>query len=194
MSKTINQLDLGTPIYVEENGTPTEYVLVSKDEYGCVLLRGLAVIAKRMNATNVSVYEGCEMDVWLQDETNGFMSRFDDNTKMAIVSRSRPTFTSGDAECHYISRKCFLLTYGEAFGSSNKALEPLDPILAALMKWKGSSDLNSCRVTQGDNNPSSVYWWLASAYSSSAFYYVNYYGTSNNYNASYGYVWTRPAL
>ena len=108
MSSTISQLDLGTELYGRENGVPVPYVVLKKDRVGTVILRGLCSESKRMNPTNTAVYTDSEMDAYLSDETNGFMSRFDANTKSAIVTRSIPTYVTDDTECHYISRKCYL--------------------------------------------------------------------------------------
>ena len=90
MSRTLKQLDLGTSVYLEENGTPKEYILLKKDVDGCILLRAQALEARRINPTNVSNYEGSEMDNWLINEETGYMSLFNTATKNAIISRSRP--------------------------------------------------------------------------------------------------------
>ena len=192
MSRTLKQLDLGTSVYIEENGTPKEYVLLKKDVDGCILLRAQALVARRINPTNVSNYEGSEMDNWLINEETGYMSLFNTATKNAIISRSRPTFEYGDAECHYISRRAFLLTYGELFLSTPTALEPLTTIVPSLMLWKGASDGNSARICYNEAGQA-VFWWESSPYSATGFYYVGAGGTSSYYYAS-GASWARPAL
>lgn len=192
MSRTIKQLDVGTSVYIEEAGVPKEYILLKKDVDGCILLRAKALEARRMNPTNTAIYEGSEMDNWLTDETAGFMSLFNAQTQAAIVSRSRPTFEYGDAECHYISRRAFLLTYGELFLSTPTALEPLTTIVPSLMLWKGTSDGNSARICHNEAGQA-VYWWESSPYSAANFYYVNTNGASNSGSAA-GANWARPAL
>ena len=193
MSRTISQLDVGTSVYIEENGTAKEYVLLKKDESGCIVLRANAYEARRMNATNVTNYEDSEMDQWLLDETNGFMSLFDSATKAAIVSRSRPTFDYGDTECRYISRRAFLLTYGEMFLSTPTALEPNTGLTAPLMIWKGTSGTDAARIAKNEAGQA-VNWWESSPYSSANFYYVNSSGTSSHNSASSSSSWARPAL
>jgi len=193
MSRTLNQLDLGTSVYLEENGTPKEYILLKKDVDGCILLRAKALEARRMNPTNTAIYEGSEMDNWLTDETAGFMSLFNAQTQAAIVSRSRPTFEYGDAKCHYISRGAFLLTYGELFLSKPTDLEPLTTIVPALMLWRGTSSADAARICYNEAGQA-VYWWESSPYSATNFCCVYAGGASNYGSASYASIWARPAL
>ena len=193
MSRTISQLDVGTSVYIEENGTAKEYVLLKKDASGCIVLRANAYEARRMNATNVTNYEDSEMDQWLLDETNGFMSLFDSATKAAIVSRSRPTFDYGDTECRYISRRAFLLTYGEMFLSTPTALEPSVGLTFPLMIWKNTTSENTARIAVNEASQA-VSWWESSPYSSTNFCCVNGGGTSGNGSASHSGAWARPAL
>lgn len=193
MSRTIKDLDLGTPIYIDENGTPKEYILISKSSDGCIVLRANCYEARRINATNAAVYEGSEMDLWLENEETGFMSLFTAQQKMAFVARSRPTYTYGDTECHYINRRAFLLTYGELFLSTPTALEPLNNIVPSLMLWKHTTNADSARIATDEANHA-VHWWESSPYSASAMYVVRTNGASYGYAATDAGVWARPAL
>ena len=118
MSRTISDLDLGTEITLQESGVDTSYILIRKDSYGCVLLRALCTSSRRMNPTNTAVYEGSEMDDYLVNEETGYLSRFDSNTIATLVSRSISTYNYGDTEYRSISRKCYLLSYGELHRST----------------------------------------------------------------------------
>lgn len=193
MSRTLGQLDLGTSVWIAENNVMHEYVLMSKDSAGCIMLRANAVEVRRMNPTNVAVYEGSEMDSWLTDDQTGFLSRFDAATLAAIVSHTRPTYSYGDTECHYISRRAFLLTQGELFLSTPTALEPLKNITSSLMIWKGTDGSSAARIGLNEEL-SAVYWWLSSPFSAAGFFYVNAGGASNTGSASYAGCWARPAL
>lgn len=193
MSRTLKQLDLGTSIYIEENGTPKEYILMKKDENGCILLRAQALEARRINPTNVSNYEGSEMDNWLINEETGYMSLFSTAVKNAVVSRSRPTFDYGDSECRYISRRAFLLTQGEMFGSNQPAIEPLASLVPALFIWRQTENANTARICYNEAGQA-VSWWLSSPSSAANVYYVNSSGTSNSSLASNTGHWARPAL
>ena len=193
MSKTISQLELGTEIILRESGAEVPYILIRKDALGCVILRAKTIPNKRMNPTNTTVYEGSEADVWLTNTETGFLSRFDENTLSALVTRSIPTFTYGDTEAHYISRKCYLLSQGDMFGGSATALQPETSCVAALMIWKGTSSPDGARQAYADGSNSTVNWWLRSPSSAANFYCVNGNGNSLTYNASYAYSF-RPAL
>lgn len=193
MSRTIKDLDLGTPIFIDENGVPKKYILISKSADGCIVLRANCYEARRINATNTAVYEDSEMDLWLENEGTGFMSLFTAQQKMAFVARSRPTYAYGDTECHYINRRAFLLTYGELFLSKPTALEPLNNIVPALMLWKHTVDANTARIATDEANHA-VYWWESSPFSASAMHYVVTNGSSSNNAAANSGIWARPAL
>ena len=193
MSRTIKDLDLGTSIFIDENGTPKEYILISKSADGCIVLRANCYVARRINATNTSVYEGSEMDLWLENEETGFMSLFTAQQKTAFVARSRPTYTYGDTECHYINRRAFLLTYGELFLSTPTALEPLNNIVPSLMLWKHVTNADNARIATDEENHA-VRWWESSPFSASAMYSVYTNGTSDSSAATYSGCWARPAL
>ena len=192
MARTIKQLDVGTSVYIEEAGVPKEYVLLKKDDEGCILLRARALKKQRMNAENVAKYEGSEMDNWLTDDAAGYLSLFNEATKTAIIPRSRPTYEDGDEECHYIDRRAFLLTYSEVTNSDQSDLEPLKSLLPALMLWKGTADAYEARICYNEDGQA-VNWWESSPYSATTVCYVNSVGASRS-NASYTYSWARPAL
>lgn len=71
-----------------------------------------------MNSTSTTVYDGCEADVYLNDTETGFLSRFPVGERTCFQSRSISTFTYGDTVVHSISRRCYLLSYGELFNAS----------------------------------------------------------------------------
>ena len=192
-TKTLIEYDYGTVINVKENGTPIPYILISKDSYSCELLRQNCVVAKRMNNTNTTDYTDCEMDQYLSsDSAGGFLSRFDSDTKAALVMRSISTFSYGDTDCHYISRKCYLPSYGQVFTAGGSALYPEKTIIPALMLWKRTIDGNSARIALGTGS-SSVNWWLRSLNSATAYRHVNEGGGTGIGNANAGF-WCRPVL
>ena len=183
MSRTISDLDLGTEITLQESGVDTSYILIRKDSYGCVLLRALCTSSRRMNPTNTAVYEGSEMDDYLVNEETGYLSRFDSNTIATLVSRSISTYNYGDTEYRSISRKCYLLSYGELHRSTPSATEPDTSILPALMIFKGTSDPNTARISSIDGH-TAVTWWCRSPSSATNFYGTSYNGASNGNNAA----------
>lgn len=194
MSRTLKDLDIGTSVWIKEDNVDTEYILLNKDSYSCELLRKVALQAKRMNATNVSVYTDCEMDQYLSSsESGGFLAKFDAATQSALVARSISTYSYGDTECSYISRKAYLLSYGQCFGGAPTATEPELTVLPALMIAAGTGDANVSRIGR-DSNGTAVGWWLRSPYSAANFWGVGTGGTANYGYASSTGVWCRPVL
>ena len=194
-TKTLIEYDYGTVINVKENDTPIPYILISRDSYSCELLRVNCFAMRRMNATTTTDYTDCEMDRYLSsDSAGGFLSRFDSDTKAALVMRSISTFSYGDTDCHYISRKCYLPSYGQCFLGAPTALYPEKTILPALFLWKGTIDGNSARIAKDNLAASAVYWWLRSPGSAAAFRDVNFGGGTHSRNATDVDVWCRPVL
>lgn len=193
MSRTIADLPLGSVVVLLENGVNTNYILVNKDANGCELLRERAYgTTRRMNPPNTTVYETSEMDAYLSNEETGFLSLFDAATRSAISARSISTFTFGDTEAHYISRKCYLPSYGAMLRTTPTKLEPDASYLWALSDWKKTFDTNSMRIAYNPGG-SAVIWWLRSPYSAANFYFVYVNGGSDSNLASYAYSF-RPAL
>lgn len=193
MSRTIADLPLGSVVVLLENGVNTNYILVNKDANGCEILRELAYgTTRRMNPTNTTVYETSEMDAYLNNTETGFLSLFNAATLSAINARSISTFTFGDTEAHYISRKCYLPSYGAMFRITPTKLEPGASYLWALSNWKKTFDTNSMRIAYNPGG-STVGRWLRSPSSAANFYYVSSTGDSNAHNASNAYLF-RPAL
>lgn len=194
MSRTIGQIDLGSSVWLRENDTDTEYILTRKDQNGCELLRKYCVSHRRMHSSNVSVYDGCEADLWLTNSETGFLSRFSVALRSNLVNRSISTFTYGDSECHYISRSCYLYSYGDLFMTTPSALYPTVNIVPALILNKNVLDANTARIARNSANTENVSWWLRSACSEANFWIVYNNGVANSNSASYISIWMRPVL
>lgn len=196
MSRTIMDLNLGTEVWLHETIGGAEetvpYILVRKDSQGGVLLRKTCSEKKRMNPTNTVVYDGCEADVYLNDSETGFLSRFPAGELTCFQSRSISTFEYGDAEARSISRRCYLLSYGDVFSAVAYNLEPETGILYTLMDYNNTFDANDSRIATLEG--SAVYWWLRSPYSTARFYDVYSNGSSDSSVASYAGNALRPAL
>jgi hypothetical protein len=145
-----------------------------------------------MNPTNTTVYEGSEMDDYLVNEETGFLSRFDSGTIATLASRSISTYNYGDTEYRSISRKCYLLSYGELYRSTPSATEPDTSVLPALMIFKGTSDPNTARISSIDGH-TAINWWLRSPLSAANFYSVHTGGGSVSGASGSGNA-LRPAL
>lgn len=194
MSRVISQVELGSNVWLRENDTDTEYILTRKDQNGCELLRKYCVSQKRMHSSNVSVYDGCEADQWLTNSETGFLSRFSETLQSNLVNRSISTFTYGDSECHYISRSCYLYSYGDLFMTTPSALYPTVNIVPALVVNKNTLSAESARIARNSSNTDNVRWWLRSAYSATSFGIVYDNGVVNSSSASYANYWMRPVL
>lgn len=190
---TIDKIDIGTAVQVQEDGATVNYILTRKDTTSVELLREKCYSARRMNPQNTTVYEGSEMDAWLIDESAGFLSLFSSALKSNLVSKAISTFTYGDTEYHYIYRKCFLYSYGDMFMTTPDALYPEVKAFFPLMINKGTLDQNVCRVAT-DNNNNAVNWWLRSPYSATQFRSVNNSGGAGSSSASNAGLWCRPVL
>ena len=193
MSRTLKQIELGSTVWLRENDTDVDYILTRKDIHGVELLRKRAVVARRMNPTNTTVYDGCEPDLWLTNTETGFLSRFSQALLSNLVKRSISTFTYGDSEYHWISRECYLYSYGDMFMTTPNALYPEVNVVPALMINKGTIDANSARITRNEANTENTLVWLRSAYSATNFWLVLNNGTASNVYAANTY-WLRPVL
>lgn len=193
MSRTIADLALGSVVVLLENGINTNYVLVNKDANGCELLRELVLDTnRRMNPTNTTVYETSEMDAYLNNAETGFLSLFDAATLSAISARSISTFTFGDTEAHYISRRCYLPSYGNMFLTVPTALEPDTSYLWGLSDWEKTFNTSQMRIAYNAVN-NTADWWLRSPISATSFYFVDGGGSGHEYVAT-GTIRVRPVL
>ncbi|MGN0974355.1 MAG: DUF6273 domain-containing protein [Gemmiger sp.] len=195
MSRTIAELTAGTKIYLDEtvDGTLSHvpYIYLGQDDSGnCIILREAVAIQKRMHSSNVAVYDGCEADLWLEDEESGYLSRFDAATRAALVSTQIKCNSISTGEIGVIARRCFLLSYTE-LGYATTPDEGAS-YLAALQTVTGKTG-NNARIAY-NSAAAAVDWWLRSAYSEAQFRYVGTGGNANSYGATNAGHWLRPAL
>lgn len=203
MSRTISQLTAGTIVYVDEtvsgstNHVP--YFYLGLDESGNArLLRQYAAIQKRMNATNVASYNGCEADQWLEDASSGFMSRLDAATQQALQNTTIKYVDynqSGDgtAQVLSIARRIFLLSYSEEGYGNDPVGNEGSSFLGALKAATGKTDANQARIGYNESG-TAVTVWMRSAYSATNFRAVSAGGSASYGNAASTSLWLRPAL
>lgn len=195
MSRTIAELTEGEKVYLDETVdgelSHVPYIYLGQDESGnCIILREVAAIAKRMHSSNVAVYDGCEADLWLEDEEAGYLSRFDAATRAALVSTQIKCNSIATGEIGVIARRCFLLSYAE-LGYATAPDEGAS-YLAALQTATGKTG-NNARIAY-NSAAAAVGWWLRSASSETQFRYVSTNGGASSHNASNAGFWMRPAL
>lgn len=195
MSRTIAELTEGEKVYLDETVdgelSHVPYIYLGQDESGnCIILREVAAIAKRMHSSNVAVYDGCEADLWLEDEEAGYLSRFDAATRAALVSTQIKCNSIATGEIGVIARRCFLLSYTE-LGYATAPDEGAS-YLAALQTATGKTG-NNARIAY-NSAAAAVYWWLRSEYSGTQFRCVLTSGYADSGNATNTGYWMRPAL
>lgn len=195
MSRTIAELTAGEKVYLDEtiDGVLSHvpYIYLGQDDSGnCIILREAVAIQKRMHSSNVAVYDGCEADVWLEDEDAGYLSRFDAATRAALVSTQIKCNSIATGEIGVIARRCFLLSYTE-LGYATAPDEGAS-YLAALQTATGKTG-NNARIAY-NSAAAAVYWWLRSANSEAQYRDVSTGGGANSSNASNTGSWMRPAL
>lgn len=164
MSRTIIDLNTGTEVWLHETINGVEeivpYILIKRDSQGGVLLRKDCAEKKRMNSTNATVYDGCEVDIYLNNTETGFLSRFPVGELTCFQSRGISTFAYGDTVAHSISRRCYLLSQGELLNSAPTALDPEVGTAYSLLKHNETFDLgNACTATLDGY---AVSWWTRS--------------------------------
>lgn len=194
MSRTIAELTAGEKVYLDETVdgelSHVPYIYLGQDESGnCIILREVAAIAKRMHSSNVAVYDGCEADLWLEDEEAGYLSRFDAATRAALVSTQIKCNSIATGEIGVIARRCFLLSYTE-LGYATAPDEGAS-YLAALQTATGKTG-NNARIAY-NSAAAAVGWWLRSENSESRFRSVGASGAGSSNAANAG-SWVRPAL
>ena len=194
MSRTIKQLFPGTSVWLEYNGNLEEW-LVTEDTNSTrvvILRKFLLPTARRMHSSNVSVYNGCEMDLWLENETTGYLAGFDAATLACLTSTSIQTYTYGDTEPTIISRRSFIPSQDNLFG--NDSIETEISWLTALMRAYNTTSGDTARIGRLETNNLACSYFLRSPGSASQFRLVKGDGTSYVSNASSNSNYVRPAL
>lgn len=196
MSRTIAELTPGQILHLNETVSDVlsivPYIYLGQDESGnCLILRQYAAVKKRMHSSNVAVYDGCEADVWLEDEDAGYLSRFDAATRAALVSTQIKYNDPSLGDVATIARRCFLLSYT----NMDYATTPDEGMsfLSALMTAAGTTTANTARITYNEVQ-TAVNAWMRSAGSDTQFRDVLTSGFAGSSNASSIGLWLRPAL
>ena len=195
MSRTIADLTAGTIIYLDEtvDGTLSHvpFIYLGQDDSGnCRILRQYAAVAQKMNSTNETTYDGFLADTWLNNETDGYLSRFDGATRLSFVATQIKINSISTSTVGTIARRCFLLSESEV-GNTTTPDEGTS-ILDALKTVANTTSANIARIAYNESL-SAVYWWLRSAASETQFRNVVNDGSVGSYYAT-GANWLRPAL
>ena len=205
----ISQLTGGTIVNIYETVSGAQskekYIYLGLDESGNArMLRYYAAEAKRMNDTAVASYSGCEADVWLEDTSTGFLSRFDSSI-IGLLRNTSISYTDwtidpgGAVTLVTISRRCFLLSYTEegfnatTAGSEGQSYLPALKALYLSEHPDGQTAVDN-QIRIGYNlSGSAVRVWMRSGYNTSYFRMVNDGGNASEFRPNNA-NWLRPAL
>ena len=177
MARPISEIDLNEVLHYTEtiNGkTQTvAYWPLRKDADGVVLLRENALDEQRkMNATAESTYIDSLMDVWLNDETAGYLSYFDEKMRACIILSTIKIKPYNSDAVTEIARMAYLLSESEV---TNGGLEG-ESILPMLKVHSGQTGDNAARKAYNGAGVE-TFWWLRAVGTDSGFRYVRNNGT-----------------
>lgn len=172
MARPISEIALTEVLHYTEtiNGkTQTSaYWTIRKDADGVVLLRQNVLDEKRkMNETAEATYIDSLMDTWLNDETAGYLSYFDEKMRACIIPSSIKIKPYNSDAVTEIARMAYLLSESEV---ANGGVEG-DSILPMLKVHSGQTNDNDARIAY-TNAGKSEFWWLRSAASDNQFFCV----------------------
>lgn len=163
MARPISEIELNEVLHYTEtiNGKAqtTAYWPIRKDADGVVLLRQHVLDEQRkINATAEATYISSLMDVWLNDETAGYLSYFDEKMRACIIPSSIKIKPYNSDVVTEIARQVYLLSESEV---TNGGLEG-DSILPMLKAHTGETSDNNARKAFNTDGVSKS-WWLRNA-------------------------------
>lgn len=169
MARPISEIDLTEVLHYEEtiNGiTQTvAYWPIRKDADGVVLLRkNVLDEPRKMNATAEATYIDSLMDTWLNDETAGYLSYFDEKMRACIIQSSIKIKPYNSDAVTEIARQVYLLSEDEVTTGGVEG----ESILPMLKVHSGQTSDNDARKAYNLAGSASS-WWLRSAVSTKQF-------------------------
>lgn len=193
MARPISDIDLSEVLYYDETikgvKQTVAYWPIRKDTDGVVLLRANVLDEQRkMNATAEATYIDSLMDTWLNDETSGYLSYFDDKMRACIIPSTVKIKPYNSDVVTEIARQVYLLSEDEVTTGGVEG----ESILPMLKVHSGQTSDNDARKAYNANG-SAVAWWLRDAVNSDQFRYIYSFGDIGTYNAD-GAISVRPAF
>lgn len=184
MARPISEIELTEVLHYTEtiNGTTqtVAYWPIRKDADGVVLLRqNVLDEQRRMNATAEATYIDSLMDAWLNDETSGYLSYFDEKMRACIIPSVVKIKPYNSDVVTEIARQVYLLSKDEV---TTGGLES-ESILPMLKAHTGeTSDNNARKAYDVAGVPKS--WWLRNAVSAEQFQFILSNGVVSYTNAN----------
>lgn len=184
MARPISEIDLTEVLHYEEtiNGiTQTvAYWPIRKDADGVVLLRkNVLDEPRKMNATAEATYIDSLMDTWLNDETAGYLSYFDEKMRACIIQSSIKIKPYNSDAVTEIARQVYLLSEDEVTTGGVEG----ESILPMLKAHTGETNDNNARKA---SNTAGVLksWWLHNAVNAEQFQFILSNGVVSYTNAN----------
>ena len=184
MARSISEIELAEVLHYTEtiNGkTQTiAYWPIRKDADGVVLLRQHVLDEQhKMNATNDATYINNLMDTWLNDETAGYLSYFDEKMRACIIPSSIKIKPYNSDVVTEIARQVYLLSEDEVTTGGVEG----ESILPMLKTHTGETNDNNARKAYDVAGvPKS--WWLRNAVSAEQFQFILSNGVVSYTNAN----------
>lgn len=169
MARPISGIDLNEVLHYTEtiNGVTqtVAYWPIRKDADGVVLLRKNVLDEQRkMNATNDATYINSLMDAWLNDETSGYLSYFDEKMRACIIPSVVKIKPYNSDVVTEIARQVYLLSKDEVTTGGVEG----ESVLPMLKAHTGETSDNDARKAYNLAGSASS-WWLRSAVSTKQF-------------------------
>lgn len=198
MSRTLSQLTAGTVIHFNTSFTGTDadttFIVMGESEQGnsVLLMPELVVARKRMNATDVAEYNGCEMDTYLSAGTDGFRSAyFSAALQACLVPTQIKCYSLENDTTITIERDIFIPSYTEMGWASDH--DEGASLLPALKTYKNTTDDETARMAKNTAG-TGCFWWMRSARSARSFRLVLDTGRDRYSDATSPDYWFRPLL
>lgn len=184
MARPISDIDLSEVLYYDETikgvKQTVAYWPIRKDTDGVVLLRANVLDEQRkMNATAEATYIDSLMDTWLNDETSGYLSYFDDKMRACIIPSTVKIKPYNSDTVTEIARMAYLLSESEV---TNGGVEG-ESVLPMLKVHTGETGDDNARKAVNSVGKASG-WWLRTAASQTQFAYIYSFGGVGSYNAN----------
>lgn len=172
MARPISEIELTEVLHYTEtiNGKAqtVAYWPIRKDADGVVLLRKNVLDEQRsMNANNEATYIDSLMDTWLNDETAGYLSYFDEKMRACIIPSSIKIKPYSSDVVTEIARQVYLLSEDEVTTGGVEG----ESILPMLKAHTGETNDNNARKAFNTDGVLKS-WWLRNAVSAEQFQFI----------------------
>lgn len=172
MARPISEIELTEVLhYTETISGKTQtvsYWPIRKDADGVVLVRANVLSETRtMNSTKDATYIDSLMDTWLNDETSGYLSYFDEKMRACIILSSVKIKPYNSAVVTEIARKAYLLSNDEVTTGGVEG----ESIMPMFKAHTGETNEDNARKAYNDAGRA-VGWWLRTSNSAEKFRYV----------------------